>query len=510
MPIARHLLVLRVAAVLALAALVGALLTPDAYAQTRAGFQDNAAYDRGPTDSVDVYGLNPIVSQPLSPALPISESLQMAPMAYYSGFSWSIAYQGVPAEPFSIYSRNTGSGFTGASWRLNPGHIWADIYTYVNVVSGAPDPICTAAHSVYVAPGGGEHVVRAFHFTDDGSFLDPHGTRIHPPEYNCWVNPRDYWITSVIDDHDVTTRIFAPATGEMISHRDRWDNQIDYTYMGPEDFQAIEPTATPAQWNFDAVRRHPARNVFATETIKAPKSMTDSMGRTIYFRYSLLPGYSKFLLTAIDVPTPNGRGTYRLSYQIRSITQSPPGWPAYAPNGPSDLPFLVNVELPEAFPETPRPSYNYDYDSYGELTEVRYPSGGRTVFEWADVPLGTNSPEEIYSRGIVGRRVYPSPGSPTVYEWKYAKATYPSGGDPILDRDRTIITDPAGNDTEYRFGSWPPELTGFPRAIRAYKGRAPRYRAGAQSVTELDPNFPPPGELLRSTSLDYNGQGYKS
>ena len=93
-------------------------------AQEQIGFQDNAAYERGPGDSLDLYTLNPIVTQPLAPALSISDTLSLGATAYYSGFPWTVRVQPWPStELYSSYSRDVGSGIMGTGWRFDPGRI---------------------------------------------------------------------------------------------------------------------------------------------------------------------------------------------------------------------------------------------------------------------------------------------------------------------------------------------------------------------------------------------------
>jgi YD repeat-containing protein len=118
------------------------------------------------------------------------------------------------------------------------------------------------------------------------------------------------------------------------------------------------------------------------------------------------------------------------------------------------------------------------------------------------------------------RQLYPDPyGNPSVVSrWQYAHSPYPpyiGGTIPINDTWRTIVTDPEGNDTEYRFYtteilSWS-ERPFFYRggtigALRYFKGQTTRWLPTAQTLADVDPNFPGTGELVRAVYYRYEAQ----
>lgn len=493
--------------------LVWSLVVPGQLIAQQAGFQPSHAYDQGPTDSIDLYHLNPIVTQSLSPTYSISDTLEMSATAYHTGFTWYavIIDPNDPATTYSRFQRNIPPGIVGAGWNFNPGRIWAD--SWWNTTSG-----CDLVRSVYIREDGGQHGFSSG--LNGGNSLDfRFGVyEFEYPSLPCYV-PSDTFITLIEDwGKEWTWYSFDPNTGALIRKSDRWYhfdndndsfNEINYAYMQPSDFLAIDPTATLEQYTYDYQGTHPVSGRFnISQTVRAPKTMTDSMGRQIEFKYGLIPGYSKFLLTEIHVPTPSGTGIYRLSYQLRSITTAPPGWPEYSPLDPNSgaMPFLVTVELPGSAPAL---TYNYDYNAHGELSEIRYSTGARTVFGWGDIVVNGNP----YNRGVKTKLVYPEAGGGG-YQWTYDKGLYPetlqdcvSNAD-IRDRDRTIVTDPSGNEIEYRFiGSshpiWLSEFIGLPGAVRHYRGQAPRYDEDACGLGDLVPGSTP-GELVRSTTYYYS------
>src|SRR5262245_35275439 len=87
------------------------------------GFIPNHAYDNGPADSIDLYTLNPIVSQPLSPNLMVGDTVRLAAGASYGGFSWGRSISSGGGEE-SIFYLGVSTGVVGAGWRFGPGRVW--------------------------------------------------------------------------------------------------------------------------------------------------------------------------------------------------------------------------------------------------------------------------------------------------------------------------------------------------------------------------------------------------
>ncbi len=331
-----------------------------AQASLPVGFQDHAAYDRGPTDSIDLYSLNLIASQPLSPTYNLGPTLDMKSFALYSGFPWTRTVQQADGALLSVYSRGVQPGIIGAGWRFDLGHIWThtETYTYQQLQ-------CTRAYNIYVSPDGGEHVITGSNLTTDGSLISVSGSSLIGPQ-GCPTFESDFpvRITELTDGHDYSRLEFDRDSGALTRVSDRYGNSRSITYMAPSDFLFIDPTATPEQYTYHQNRYHPhpshAPRTLSQEPFHPPKSLTDSLGRTIEFKYYRLDGYPKFLLNEVHVPAPNGNAVYRLHYQLRSITTPPPGWPLFQPTGPTQFPFLVTVELPAGAPGTPPLTYNYE------------------------------------------------------------------------------------------------------------------------------------------------------
>jgi hypothetical protein len=258
-----------------------------------------------------------------------------------------------------------------------------------------------------------------------------------------------------------------------------------------------------------------------------------------YSRALLAQGVERFLLTEVRAPvfgdTPGTpTGVYSLHYEARQVCKQascpegsivpPAGWPALGSDSglPDYLPFLVRVELP-ADASGARLTHTFDYSPSGEMSELRTPSGGRTTFSWGDERITANPSDSEPTAYPVARVIrqkshFPDPyAAAAAHTWSYLHNSLPDsepcGSIGVHDRWRTLVTDPEGNDTEYRFyttGSvsysqrqiWTPK-NGAAGAVKQYKGQAKRYVDGAANFSELDPNFPNNGVTVRGTFYRY-------
>ena len=478
----------------------------------RPGFEEGHGYAHGPTDSLELRTLNPIVSQPLSPTYPILDDFNLQIVAHHTGFMWD-TYPDVNGIVRSAFYGASSPGILGAGWYLNPGRIWYS--TYVDTNLGNP---CNRLKYAYVDD---QDAITGFYH--EGT-LSSFGGRYF---FNWDLNSTIQGACSLGNIHHIKQGwdfgdkrrqfLFDRPSGALAEEGDQHGNKIEYTYMTAADFDDIDESAAASDYTFNRLRyRHPNTGEFDPETILAPKTATDSLGRHIDFIYSRPLtgyGYTKFLLTSLEVDTPNGRSTYNLHYQKRQISSAPPGWPSWV-EGPVTLALLVKVEIPPATSGATGLSYNYDYNEYGELVEMRYPSGARTVLTYGNVDVwkpdgGAGYVKKAYSRGVVDRTVVSVGGSSAT--WTYTKALYPPdalcGAYAINDRERSIVTDPVGNETEYRF-SWHSYFRYNLAAVKQYQGPAPRYVLEDPNNIFFCPSLysyetPYNGKLIRSTTTYY-------
>jgi RHS repeat-associated protein len=461
------------------------------------GFKPNRLYDNQLSVSVDLLSLNPIARQPLSPSLAISEVLSMQAIADHTGLTWTQDGQQ------SWFSLDRPQGILGAGWYLGVPHMYSDLrwYSGCNLVyhtliseQGADHPFTLGNHSIGIS-------------TDD-TYTRISGEGDLVPQ--ACADQR--WVTEVVHSPDGNIIGFDPNNGAALWQEDAFGNRLTYSYMTAQDFWDIDHNAQPVDYDYSWNRAHPVSGELALDQYLPPKRIDDSLGRYISFRYSKIENYSKFLLTEIDVPTPNGRGVYKLKYQMRTIANPPLGWP---PSGfaPVPRPFLVSVELPEAQDGQGSLTYHYDYNASGEISSIHYPTGSRIALGWTDV-LYAYTLGPLRGRGLafIDRNV--DPGGPSV-RWSYTKNLYPpcdngcNFGSEIRNRERTILTDPAGNDTEFRLlTTFSADPYGAVGGIRIYKGNAPRYVLSGNrledSLSDVDPNYN--GLLIRSKGFHFQCQ----
>jgi len=481
---------------------------------TARGFSPKQAYQDGLNESVNLYNLNPVLSLPLSPTYTVADKLSYGMTAYYNaGVRWG------HTATYSSFGRSLGdpdmNGWLGMGWRLDFGKVRNSI-----TLSGG---VCVGVAGAYVDAGGSFHV---FNTTDIGHTIDGSGTQIlqtadlGPPNH-CRVptrlqNNAEQWYKTVDPNTAQVTRI-EDFTGA---------NQVNVGYMTATDFLNLDANAPSSAYFFGP----PSWPEIKEQTL-AIKNVTDTRGRTISTTMTEMQsgGFRKFLLTDIAAPvfgnapgSPTGHWT--LHYEIRPTFSVPdPNWPALDPNTPAGpFPLLTQIELP-ADASGNRLTYTFDYNAAGELSEIRTPSGGRTVYEWGDEYISpdpeVDTPSSLpLQRVIVRKLVYPSfydaPG--TVYVWRYSHNRYPKRCDSshdVYDKWRAIVTDPESNDTEYRFfttkdwpfadrPNWYPRA-GYPGAVKVYKGQARRWLNGAMWPWDVDPNFPGSGVLKRGTYYRY-------
>ena len=93
-------------------------------------------------------------------------------------------------------------------------------------------------------------------------------------------------------------------------------------------------------------------------------------------------------------------------------------------------------------------TYNLQYNNYGEVTQITYPTGGYTTYDYATFNGGASGGATADYREVVAKHVCPQAGGScstlftTTYAPSVAGSTYNS---------RTTVTDPLGNQTVVQF-----------------------------------------------------------
>jgi RHS repeat-associated protein len=479
-------------------ALVCHFTSGPSFAQSLAdtGFQKTHSYDRQQNASIDLFTLAPIVVQPLTPSLRLSDLLSLEVNAYYTGISWTKD----PNQSYFYFSRPP--GVTGSGWYFGIPRMFNGVEEW--------NSTCNVVRELMVSEQGADISMDNSSYTSIDLHYTINGWSPNTVPSPCGGSAFNHYPRNVFTQPEQGDMSFLDD-GTLDYLTDRWSNRLTYTYMESADFPSGTP---PDDYDYTWNRPHPDFEYgsvpTAPDVLRLPKRITDSMGRYVEFHYGKIPGYSKYLLTEVDVPTPNGRGLYRLYYQMRAIGNSPEGWPPFL-GSTTARPFLVTIELPAATSGQSPLTYQYDYNNSGEMSEIRYPSGTRINLGWADIQMRETNGNLAIRRGVVTRDVYNSPNT-SPYRWEYTKAWYPVRdfgcySIPINERERTIVNDPSGNDTEYRFlWGYPSQPMGAVGAIKTYKGRAPRFlnlESCSSGLDQVDPAYV--GELVRSQSAFYDG-----
>ena len=95
--------------------------------------------------------------------------------------------------------------------------------------------------------------------------------------------------------------------------------------------------------------------------------VTDTVGRTVSVNYAC-PG-------GISYKDSNGQ-TQTISWTCANITINPTLSPNNGTNGPGPVSMLSAVTLPNGL------TYSFQYNTYGELTKISYPTGGYTRYDY--------------------------------------------------------------------------------------------------------------------------------
>ncbi|MBI3450591.1 MAG: hypothetical protein HY049_16975 [Acidobacteria bacterium] len=476
------------------------------------GFVTGQAYQDGLSESVNLYNFNPVVSVPLSPTYTVSDALSYGLTAYYNaGLRWAMSSDHTHSSYGLSYGNADFNGWLGAGWRLDFGKV-------VNFIERDSASRCVESASNYLDPGGAFHVISPdVVYTMDGTNTIVTQTARLTKSISACLVP-----TKLENNDQRWFRTADPNTGQITQIADLTQlNQVNITYYGPSDFDSF---TNPAAYDYSSPF---AEN---QEQTRAIKRVTDTRGRVIDMTLDGVAAGARGRMVLSDVAAPvfgdnpaSPTGHWTLHYESRSgFTVPDPSWGTLDPNSPpGPFPLLTRIEFPSA--GGARLTYTFDYNEHGELSEIRTPGGARTVYEWGDEFVSSDPDADTPSawpvaRVLVRRTVYPSPydAPGAAHTFTYLHNRYPARCDSnhvVFDKWRALVTDPEGNDTEYRFfttRSWPyadrPHdypRNGAPGAVKVYKGHAPRWRAGATGPSERDPGDPGTGLLTRATYSRY-------
>ena len=99
------------------------------------------------------------------------------------------------------------------------------------------------------------------------------------------------------------------------------------------------------------------------------------------------------------------------------------GWSDWAvsPNELFNPVLLTAIELPNG------QLYRFSYNEYGEIVNIRYPTGGKENFTYTKIPAlsaqqGDGNSNEESNRGVTSRKVYTSENGSSYYDWSYGAA----------------------------------------------------------------------------------------
>jgi YD repeat-containing protein len=136
-----------------------------------------------------------------------------------------------------------------------------------------------------------------------------------------------------------------------------------------------------------------------------PTLITDTLGRTITFNYSTVNNTET--LSSVTYKNSNGQ-TSTFTFTAGSVLLNPtfvdPTSNCCGYNGSlvlhgASFPMLQSVTLPTG------KSYSFQYDAFGEITNIAYPTGGYTAYKWARFEWNSASYGQIDARELVEKDV---------------------------------------------------------------------------------------------------------
>ena len=177
-----------------------------------------------------------------------------------------------------------------------------------------------------------------------------------------------------------------------------------------------------------------------SQTSSGPVTMTDTLGRTWTTTYGSTNTtncpVTATSATLWDTPGPSGTTReFKLCYSSHTATTS---LPSLSTSGTTrqystSLTLMTGVVLPDLT------TWRFDYDSYGDISEIYSPTGGTITYSYNLVaPGGTcySSGGTSYYRAVASRAVSDGTHSNT---WSYSTAP---------DNSYNVVNDPMGNQTK--------------------------------------------------------------
>jgi YD repeat-containing protein len=190
-------------------------------------------------------------------------------------------------------------------------------------------------------------------------------------------------------------------------------------------------------------------------------NVTDTLGRTVYSRGAATgpdpncpnPAASQPTIPVTFAAPNNGTTVVKLCYSDITI-QTSFGLSGVGESEPRSERLLTAVVLPNPTGASVPPRWLFTYDSYGNLTNIIFPTGGTITYQWTNVSLPVQAPERTtIGRGVSKRTVNDlSSGFDTDYSY---------GG---VAGDGTVtntVTDGARNDSVHTFSRAVPNADGY-------------------------------------------------
>lgn len=156
-----------------------------------------------------------------------------------------------------------------------------------------------------------------------------------------------------------------------------------------------------------------------------------------------------------------GTSTYRFcyantSYQTAFGTTRVFNLPAHLEETSGQFPLLTRIVLPN------NTSYDFSYDTYLELQQISFPTGGYVQYHWSTVQWDNCGAAQPVKRAVQSRTVFDGTNSATwTYQWDPPSICYGRGM-----TSSAMISKPDGND-EYHHSDYGLDL------VKYYSGRTP-------------------------------------
>jgi RHS repeat-associated protein len=472
------------------------------------GISDFATYQHSDVDSVNLSNGNVFVHIPLVSFPQIGDKLHLNFIIRSNAPQWSISVNNVTVPWNTGNPRYSGGWFLnnnqntnqGANVNIAPRPIGVDVVRDQGMTLDTQSPsfMCVAD------PGTGPASC------DQGiaQYQDPGGTGAPYYTQAQMINVRDRTgAEHTVGESDANSSLFVsapdgsgwtgvPNGGDPTVYRDR--EGITYTYK-----PIINASGTFVGWASDLSDSN------NNKIITSVNGWTDSAAHPIVpgsysgpgsgfavapqyqtpFEADPFPGIQVTDLSATKcpatasqarvwtIPWANGTtATYYLCYTLQTAstnfgTQILNGFPADIAEGTSSGLLLTQVILPNGT------SYEFSYDGYFNLTNIRLPTGGSVAYTWSEISWDENSLSQPATRAVESRTVTASSGDSQTwhYSWLGSSPGTTGGTGGLIPGDVDVavrVSKPDGNDETHFTAS---AASGGTETQAYYQGRLPSF-----------------------------------